>query len=266
MGKKRELLVFTIISHPVRVKIIELLANHGPMGFKELKKELGISTGSIYHHLSMLSDFIIQNEDKKYMLNEEGIKLYKFIKKSEYKLTNQKQDNNFVKIYNILNGNILFSFLINNIKFTILTLPFIIILYFTLFYYSNLSLRFVFIKDVSEISLFDVILNFTINWIFIYLILDFIISIFLKNKKNHIYLFLLIPFAFLPLGAYSLIFKFITQFQFQAFIRFLFVIFQAWSIVMLIKAIQIIKSENLQNSIITIFVLYFISLAYFLSF
>jgi DNA-binding transcriptional ArsR family regulator len=38
MGKKRELLVFTIISHPVRVKIIELLANHGPMGFKELKK------------------------------------------------------------------------------------------------------------------------------------------------------------------------------------------------------------------------------------
>ena len=59
MGKKRELLVFTIISHPVRVKIIELLANHGPMGFKELKKELGISTGSIYHHLSMLSDFII---------------------------------------------------------------------------------------------------------------------------------------------------------------------------------------------------------------
>ena len=72
MKKEKEIILFNLISHPIRIKIIELLATNGSMGFSELKKELRISTGSIYHHLSVLSDFIIQDEKKKYKLNQEG--------------------------------------------------------------------------------------------------------------------------------------------------------------------------------------------------
>ena len=64
--------VFDAISHPVRIKILEKLAQK-PMSFAELKRELGItSSGKLNFHLKKLDGLTTINEDGKYCLTSEG--------------------------------------------------------------------------------------------------------------------------------------------------------------------------------------------------
>lgn len=67
------------VGYGKRRQIVELLAEEGPLGVTELKEKLNISTGSLYHNLSFLQEFL-DREGKKYKLNEKGMKLYRMIK------------------------------------------------------------------------------------------------------------------------------------------------------------------------------------------
>lgn len=68
--------VMKIINHPVRLRIIELLATKGPLSWKELSGELGIRTGSLYHHLDTLERIVTRNPEKKYVLTKLGQAIY----------------------------------------------------------------------------------------------------------------------------------------------------------------------------------------------
>ena len=63
---------FEAIAHPLRIKILKLLAER-PMGFSELKRELRIkSSGKLDFHLRKLGGLIALNSDGKYTLTKEG--------------------------------------------------------------------------------------------------------------------------------------------------------------------------------------------------
>ena len=64
--------VFEAVSHPLRVKVLRLLAVK-PMGFSELKRELGVeSSGKLDFHLKKMEKLIVVGEDGKYTLTKEG--------------------------------------------------------------------------------------------------------------------------------------------------------------------------------------------------
>ena len=70
VGSREE--VFEAISHPLRIKILQLLAEH-PMSFSELKKALGVrSSGKLDFHLKKLGDLIALNSNGRYTLTKEG--------------------------------------------------------------------------------------------------------------------------------------------------------------------------------------------------
>lgn len=71
---------YTLLRDPARRKIIEILGNQEKIGFKELKEILGLGVGTVYYHLDMLSDFIQQDKQRKYRLNDRGRMLYKVLK------------------------------------------------------------------------------------------------------------------------------------------------------------------------------------------
>ena len=63
---------FEAVAHPLRIKILKLLAER-PVGFSELKRELGIkSSGKLDFHLRKLGGLIALNSDGKYTLTKEG--------------------------------------------------------------------------------------------------------------------------------------------------------------------------------------------------
>jgi hypothetical protein len=68
-----------ILSHPVRVRIIDLLAARGPLSWKELSKEVGTSTGALYHHIDMLERIVTRDSAKRYALTGLGTKVHEYM-------------------------------------------------------------------------------------------------------------------------------------------------------------------------------------------
>jgi len=67
--------VMRIVNHPVRMRIIELLAVR-PMSWKELSTELGVRTGSLYHHLDTLERIVTRDSERRYILTKLGQEIY----------------------------------------------------------------------------------------------------------------------------------------------------------------------------------------------
>jgi hypothetical protein len=67
--------VMRIINHPIRKRIIELLAVR-PMSWKELSSEVGVRTGSLYHHLDTLEKIVSRDSQRRYTLTKLGQEIY----------------------------------------------------------------------------------------------------------------------------------------------------------------------------------------------
>jgi DNA-binding transcriptional ArsR family regulator len=67
--------VMRIINHPVRMRIIELLAVK-PMSWKELSTEVGVKTGSLYHHLDTLERLVTRDSERRYTLTRLGREIF----------------------------------------------------------------------------------------------------------------------------------------------------------------------------------------------
>jgi DNA-binding transcriptional ArsR family regulator len=65
-----------ILDHPARAKIIELLGEGGPLGWKELSSGVGVKTGALYHHLDALEGLVSRDVAKKYLLTKSGRVVY----------------------------------------------------------------------------------------------------------------------------------------------------------------------------------------------
>ncbi|MBO3809676.1 MAG: helix-turn-helix transcriptional regulator [Candidatus Brockarchaeota archaeon] len=64
--------VFEAVSHPLRIKILKVLAK-SPMGFSELKKTLRIeSSGELSFHLNKMKSLLDKDWEGRYALNKTG--------------------------------------------------------------------------------------------------------------------------------------------------------------------------------------------------
>ncbi|MFQ5941627.1 MAG: winged helix-turn-helix transcriptional regulator [Nitrososphaerales archaeon] len=55
-----------------RQKLLETIAAKGPITIKDLRQVTGMSVGSLYHHLSKLEEYVIRDEQKRYLLSQRG--------------------------------------------------------------------------------------------------------------------------------------------------------------------------------------------------
>ena len=67
--------IMRIVNHPIRMRIIELLAKK-PLSWKELSTELGVRTGSLYHHLDTLERIVARDPGRRYILTRLGQEIY----------------------------------------------------------------------------------------------------------------------------------------------------------------------------------------------
>jgi DNA-binding transcriptional ArsR family regulator len=67
--------IMRIVNHPVRMRIIELLAAR-PLSWKELSTQLGVRTGSLYHHLDTLERIVARDQKRRYTLTRLGQEIY----------------------------------------------------------------------------------------------------------------------------------------------------------------------------------------------
>jgi DNA-binding transcriptional ArsR family regulator len=67
--------IMRIVNHPVRMRIIELLAAR-PLSWKELSTQLGVRTGSLYHHLDTLERIVARDQKRRYTLTRLGQEIH----------------------------------------------------------------------------------------------------------------------------------------------------------------------------------------------
>jgi hypothetical protein len=67
------------LAHPLRQKILILVEKEGYIGYKLLKQEINVATGTLYHHLKVLKGLIKQNNQKQYILTPEGEKALNYL-------------------------------------------------------------------------------------------------------------------------------------------------------------------------------------------
>ncbi|MHA2089936.1 MAG: winged helix-turn-helix domain-containing protein, partial [Candidatus Kariarchaeaceae archaeon] len=108
---------FSILSHPIRRRILkQMFANDG-ISFSTMSQEWGIATGTIYHHIAKLSTIVYQNESNEYILNDQGISLCEwFLKEKHGKATIEKIDTFTILTYPLVkrineNVNVILLFL-----------------------------------------------------------------------------------------------------------------------------------------------------------
>jgi len=250
------------LGHDIRRRIIKIIGISGFTSFTKLKKELQVSTGTIYHHLDTLSKLIEQKENKKYYLTDLGELAFSSLEnnKREFELSeNSKKGYKFPIITNISS---FFSKIIdpekkiNNIYIgifsTLILILGIIFSEISQFYSILLFFRQIGAIDLPFLSSLIYILNF-----FIFFFLTELLSrLFYRKKKNIIPLLLTFPVVLLPMDFYLIIhsiftFLGITEGAFVYFIdKMLLVFFQAISILFLTYILGEIKELRLENGFI----------------
>lgn len=71
-------LIFTSLKHPIRRRILRMLAN-GHLTFSEILESLSIDSGHLSYHLENLGDLVTRSQDGKYGLSSIGIAAVKLM-------------------------------------------------------------------------------------------------------------------------------------------------------------------------------------------
>ena len=197
--------IFNILSHPIRRKMLKEMFEFEGVSFSTLSKKWKISTGTIYHHLSILGPLITQDQDKLYILTEEGVKVSEwFLKSKKGKVTVRRLDA----------FTMLASPLINiTISKTTFLLPVVTIFLSLMFYISStmdimIFGLFIYIapEETSQLIILGIELGLVIASFFIYVYSSglFLSSKTLDKRILAVYLTSLTPSAIVVLVAYIL--------------------------------------------------------------
>jgi len=258
------------LGHELRRKIIKIIGDNDFSSFTLLKKELGVSTGTIYHHLDTLSELIEQKEDKKYYLKELGVHAYNSLKddielirekgfairefKSPFlrRLTSKrfiqfkKKDRIYVIIISI--GILIIGTILSR-----LNQFYPLLLFFIDTNENNLELNF-------QILL---ILSFLLNFIIYFIIIEGISRLFYNKNENTVNFFISFAIVFFPMILYLLLHYIFVYIEILdiSFIYFLdkvlMIILQVWSLWLLSYSMSVKKGLKIETTLIVSLLLHY---------
>lgn len=235
----------TLLRDPARRKIIEILGRQERIGFKELRLALGLGVGTVYYHLDMLSDFLTQDKQKKYILNNRGRLLYKALKDKSLPPT--------LDIGEAL-GHRLGRYLFLSPVFTRTTQPIallpvaILILVFGAFgsALANLDPALFFYFPYTAYQFETLMALFLFNWIGLFLFSNLIITLLYKRAGNELQLFTCLGIASFPLSLFPYLLLFVSY----EYARYFLLLFQVWSLLLISSAFCFGKGLRLDKSIL----------------
>ena len=200
------------MGHGLRRKIINIIGENKFTSFTYLKKELKVSTGTIYHHLDTLSHLIEQRNDKKYYLTELGTHAYNSLKDNINTIitpdfSKKEFSSPILKGLMRLTPKKYINYESNQMIYTIIisiTIALIGAIFcglnslFPLFLFFGL-IEFEFIEPILQIILAIIFIG---NIVFFFLINEGICRIIYKKKDNTLKFLISFPIILFPIDIY----------------------------------------------------------------
>ncbi len=272
MRKPREYRLYGVFNHPIRAKIIDLLHTRGSMSFTELRSEISVSVGSIYYHLSVLGELITQDEKKRYLLTDLGVRTAKHLGTNPLEATPRTPSANLPiteRLAPIISG----SFILQGVSLSPLRhsveAVLIILLGGWVTSLAGLEPRMLFLFEGTSLSSTSIVLNFILGWFAIFAVSDIVATTVFKSLKGHLSLLVGSTYALLPLILFALLWLYRETYPLSlagAFgvwpFRILFFLLQVWSFLILSSSIKISKNLTASRSVIIVLFLVYLNITF----
>ena len=242
----------TLLRDPARRKIVDILGKQEKIGFKELKQVLGLGVGTVYYHLDMLSDYLGQDKQRKYKLNNRGYLLYKALNEGRVPSALQLSESLGHRLASWLFLSPLFAKTAHPMKFLPLSLAILILGALGSALASSQSML-LFYSPFTSYQFENTALIYFFNWVSLLIFSDFVISLFLKRTGGDLQLFVCLGIASFPVALFPYVYIFISF----GVARYLLFLLQIWSVLLMSSAYSFSKGLRLDKSIIlSLLVLY----------
>jgi len=247
---------YALLKDPARRKIIEVLGTQEKIGFKELKDTLGLGTGTVYYHLDMLSEFLTQDKQRKYRLNERGQMLYRVLQDGEI-----PPALGLGKTFSHRVGKWIFlSPVFAKTAKTSWTLPFAVgILAFGALgaAYARLDPALFFYLRFSTYSYSTIALLYFLNWIGLFLLSELLAFMLYRRVGNDLQMLVCIGVAAFPLALFPYIFMALplafpsmNLSDLNVAGQYVMVVLQIWSLILFSSALCFGKGLRLDKAIV----------------
>jgi hypothetical protein len=251
-GAQEKSRIFGIFNHPIRGKIVGILAEKGPLTYTALRKEMELGVGTLYYHLSILGDLVSQGRDKRYSLSELGMASNRFLKSGSEPVESKIEDSKLTPLLTFSSGLPLIRILNDRPSLHLIWAAAIVVVGGISSGLAGLTPRLFFFLEGNPNPLVSFV-TFLVGWIALFAILGVGTRFGFNRKGGDLSLLAGTAFSYAPITLFSLIwlgdvsFGFgITSFFDGWVARILFFILQAWSLSILVSVIKI--SKNLQTS------------------
>ena len=249
--------VLVALSHPIRRKILEFLAEEKEVGAARLLEELNLKSGPLYYHLRKIKYLVQQDEKRKYSLTDKGKEALKYT----YGMTSTKNQEIFLeeKIKYLEIGKLRLTPLLNYFaKNPVRTLiEFLIVFLVCGFFSSQASTLIVgnFIVFTPN-QIWESYISLFVTWILIVGLAEILARLFYGQYSNTLKFISISSLNYLPQLLTVTIFWIISLSSSVVIsipgivIYIIFGITQIWSFLVLATALGIAKNLSLEKSVI----------------
>jgi len=247
---------YTLLRDPARRKIIEILGTQEKIGFKELREALGLGVGTVYYHLDMLSDFIAQDKQRKYRLNDRGKMLYKILKEGNVPPTLEISEAFSHRLGRWLFLSPLFAKTVRPLRLLPVSIA-ILLLGALGSAYAKLDSALFFYFPYSARSFTGIIALYIFNWIGLFLFAEFFTYLLYRRVGNDLQLFTCLGLAAFPIAIFPYIYLFIPDVTAQ----YVLFILQIWSLLLVSAALCFGKGIRLDKAIVVSLIAMYLNIA-----
>ncbi|MHA1334595.1 MAG: helix-turn-helix domain-containing protein [Promethearchaeota archaeon] len=263
------------LSHEIRRRIIKIIGDNGYTSFTQLKKDLGVSTGTIYHHLNNLSQLVEKRKNKKYYLTELGEHAYNSLKENIESieaptLENKEFNSPLLKILMGLTPKSYFGYN-DDVQIYVLILSLIVIFigailsglngYISIFLFFTSATEDLYSLPIEIHIILSI--GFIINVFIFYFIVDAFSRIFYrKSEKSKKFLIsfgiIYFPMVFYLFFHFLIIsFNFIDVFPLFIIDKIIMILCQVWSLWLLTYNLSVSKNLKMENCLIITLLLHY---------
>ncbi|MGC9779517.1 MAG: helix-turn-helix transcriptional regulator [Candidatus Heimdallarchaeota archaeon] len=268
-----ESLLFDVLANPIRRKIIEEISANEKLSYKQLVRLTNLKSGPLYHHLHKLENLIIQDEEKRYFLTEEGKRAFNLLEVSktnglvqiqELEQTQEHLEPRIISFFGLSLKPII-SFFAKHPYRTLVEFLILAILCGYLSYRDSILLVGNFTLSL-ETNIYFSYLSIILSWLFLAICAELIARFIFKKKEGTIALISVTSLTFLPVFIFSIII-FIINLSIQSAVYLSTIplliihgVFQIWTFMILTTSLGVVKKLSLDKSIITSLIINYIQI------
>ena len=247
---------YTLLRDPARRKIIEILGTQEKMGFKELKETLNLGVGTVYYHLDMLSDFVVQDKQRKYKLNDRGQALFRVLKDGNVPATLDIGEAFSHRVGKWVFLSPVFAKTVKPVR--LLPVAIGLLLAGALgAAYAGLEPALFFYFPYSARSFLGIVAEFIFSWVGLFLFAEVFTYLLYRRVGNDLQLFTCVSLALAPLAIYPYVYMAVPMALPNASLAFVdmimqyvLIFFQVWSVLLVSAGFSFGKGIRLDKAIV----------------